>query len=101
MTAAALQVAIWESLGDTTLNGVPLGNLEYSISFSADSAITKVVNIMLANPGNTQADLVGLVSETGQNYVIAVPEPTTILAGALMLLPFGASAVRILRRQAA
>ena len=30
-----------------------------------------------------------------------VPEPTTILAGALMLLPFGASAVRILRRQAA
>jgi len=28
----------------------------------------------------------------------AVPEPTTIIAGALLLLPFGASALRILRR---
>jgi len=30
----------------------------------------------------------------------AVPEPTTIIAGALLLLPFGASAMRILRRKA-
>ena len=27
-----------------------------------------------------------------------VPEPTTVIAGALLLLPFGVSAVRILRR---
>jgi hypothetical protein len=27
-----------------------------------------------------------------------VPEPTTIIAGALLLLPFGASALRILRK---
>ena len=31
----------------------------------------------------------------------AVPEPTTILAGALLLLPFGVSMVRILRRNRA
>lgn len=30
-----------------------------------------------------------------------VPEPTTLLAGALMALPFGASVVRVLRRKAA
>jgi hypothetical protein len=28
----------------------------------------------------------------------AVPEPTTLIAGALLLLPFGASTLRILRR---
>ncbi|MGH7972844.1 MAG: hypothetical protein ACREIC_29365 [Limisphaerales bacterium] len=32
--------------------------------------------------------------------VSAVPEPTTILAGALLLLPFGGSTIRILRRKA-
>ena len=30
--------------------------------------------------------------------LVAVPEPTTIIAGALLLLPFGASTLRILRR---
>ena len=30
----------------------------------------------------------------------AVPEPTTFIAGALLLLPFGASTLRILRRKA-
>jgi hypothetical protein len=33
--------------------------------------------------------------------VSGVPEPTTIIAGALLLLPFGASAVRILRKNRA
>ena len=42
---------------------------------------------------------------TGVNYYfisdgeIIVPEPTTMIAGALLLLPFGASALRILRRK--
>ena len=30
--------------------------------------------------------------------VLAVPEPTTMIAGAMLLLPFGASTLRILRR---
>jgi hypothetical protein len=33
--------------------------------------------------------------------VSAVPEPTTMVAGALLLLPFGASALRILRKKRA
>ena len=32
---------------------------------------------------------------------VAVPEPTTIIAGALLLLPFGASTLRMLRRRTA
>jgi hypothetical protein len=31
--------------------------------------------------------------------LLVVPEPSTVIAGALLLLPFGASAVRILRRK--
>jgi hypothetical protein len=30
-----------------------------------------------------------------------VPEPTTMIAGALLLLPFGASTLRILRKRTA
>ena len=35
------------------------------------------------------------------NFEYAVPEPTTMIAGALLLLPFGASTLRILRRRTA
>lgn len=34
----------------------------------------------------------------GEPYIPAVPEPATMLAGALLLLPFGASAIRIMRK---
>jgi hypothetical protein len=43
--------------------------------------------------------------DAGQTYsvsfenVTAVPEPTTMMAGALLLLPFGASTLRILRKR--
>jgi hypothetical protein len=33
--------------------------------------------------------------------VVPVPEPATMIAGALLLLPFGASTLRILRRNRA
>jgi len=44
-----------------------------------------------------KADLMAIVSPDGQSYVV-VPEPTTMIAGALLLLPFGASTLRVLRR---
>ena len=34
----------------------------------------------------------------GQHAVAPVPEPTTMIAGALLLLPFGASTLRMLRK---
>ena len=53
------------------------------------------------NPGKTLTQLT-----TGTGYTTtysgslsAVPEPTTMIAGALLLLPFGASTVRILRKR--
>jgi len=36
---------------------------------------------------------------TPQVHNVVVPEPTTMIAGALLLLPFGASTLRILRKQ--
>ncbi|MEI9863449.1 MAG: hypothetical protein WDN00_02625 [Limisphaerales bacterium] len=36
---------------------------------------------------------------TGNSITAIVPEPTTILAGALLLLPLGVSTVRILRNR--
>jgi len=38
---------------------------------------------------------------TATFQVTAVPEPTTMIAGALLLLPFGASTLRMLRRRTA
>jgi hypothetical protein len=38
------------------------------------------------------------ISQVAQSFH-QVPEPTTIIAGALLLLPFGASTLRILRKK--
>ena len=92
VNAAALQVAIWEDIA------AKVGT--YTLTVSGNSPVTSEASTMLASiPTLTaEADLVGLVSTDGQNYVVAVPEPTTMMAGALLLLPFGASALRIIRR---
>ena len=62
---------------------------------------TFTVNVPGITPSST---LSGVTFEFGTtpDYVTAitaVPEPGTILAGALLLLPFGASALRILRNK--
>lgn len=92
--AAALQVAIWLDLGN--------GSLGYTVAASGNSAVTAEANAELtALAGGSltaEADLIALTSPSGQNYIVAVPEATTMLAGALLLLPFGASAFRILRK---
>jgi hypothetical protein len=93
--ASALQVEIWIV--------VATGNGTYSVNESGlDTATANELAAMqtaLASGSlKTEADLTALVSQTGQAYVVAVPEPATMLAGALLLLPFGASTLRILRR---
>jgi hypothetical protein len=40
----------------------------------------------------------GRLNNFANTYTV-VPEPTTMIAGALLLLPFGASTLRILRRR--
>ena len=38
------------------------------------------------------------VTQSFHDETTAVPEPTTVIAGALLLLPFGASTLRIMRK---
>jgi len=73
--AAALQVAIWEQ--------VALGG-GYTVTVSGNDQVTKEAGIMIGNLANLtdKADLQALVSSSGQNYVVPVPEPTTMIAGA-------------------
>ena len=47
---------------------------------------------------SAQASWTGGVDGEWDITAIPVPEPTTMIAGALLLLPFGASTLRILRR---
>lgn len=55
------------------------------------------VDFMVTTDGKFAYDSTGLTAD----ITSVVPEPTTMLASALMLLPFGASALRILRRNRA
>jgi len=98
--AAALQVAIWETLGN--------GNQKYTVTESDNVGVaTEAAGMLAALPGlSREANVNALVSSDGQGYAAdpqslppsVVPEPSTMLAGALLLLPFGASTLRILRR---
>ncbi|MGB7747305.1 MAG: hypothetical protein WBN75_08455 [Verrucomicrobiia bacterium] len=75
--AAALTVAVWEDIAAN------VGT--YTITASGNDPVTTEAANMLASLGSltAQADLVGLASPDGQNYVVAAPEPTT--AGCFLL----------------
>jgi hypothetical protein len=119
---AALQLAVWEALYDTTSTGnVDLtGTPRFQVTGGDSTAIAdaaKLVADMSGNYGRTGQLLYPdpVHASSGINHngdgeppqellldsVIPVPEPATIIAGALLLLPFGASTVRILRRNRA
>ena len=120
---AALQLAIWEVLyeksGSYSINenGSVANADEFYVS-SVALDIRNLANTMLASAANNEdlsiastfwnavkpdgtyrssQDLIGPMAGTS----IAVPEPATMIAGALLLLPFGASTVRILRKNRA
>jgi hypothetical protein len=70
-------------LNDTLVLGTPLHQVW----------INKDIYLAAAPGGSAQATIIDQrFSQT------AVPEPTTMIAGALLLLPFGASTLRILRK---
>ena len=66
-----------------------------NLNFGTPQTIVDVTKDFLFTSGNAN-DIVGL-SVLDQSFH-TVPEPTTVLAGALLLLPLGASTLRILRR---
>jgi hypothetical protein len=106
---AALQLAIWEALYDTTANGSVTGT-RFTWS-GGDATVLSDVNSWLsgltgdykltgyllspAQGGGVNAD-----GEPPQELLIAVPVPEspTVIAGALLLLPFAASAFKIIRK---
>jgi hypothetical protein len=108
---AALQLAVWDAIYDTDASGNLTGT---RFTFSGNSAAlatqylnslthttTYTGNILVPDPLNSQgnSDLEPpqeLLMRT-QDFT-SVPEPTTMIAGALLVLPFGASTLRILRK---
>jgi hypothetical protein len=93
------QVGSSATLGTTTAFE---GNILALTSITADTGATDLDGRLLARNGavtlddNTITAPPAEVAEVG-----AVPEPTTVVAGALMLLPFGAGIRRFLRKNRA
>jgi hypothetical protein len=112
--AAALEFAIWTALYDSTGYGAVgsspwqpngLGSGANSVGSSYSGYLTALNatggNIPLYT-GNILRGTSYTLSGQQQEFLMLgtpIPEPTTILAGALLLLPFGASTLRILRQR--
>jgi hypothetical protein len=81
------------------LNGVVLSQTDPTVGPNlivnpAQSVLWVTKDISLATVG---AGLV-TISQVSQSFHQVVPEPTTVIAGALLLLPFGVSTLRIMRK---
>lgn len=91
-----LQEAIWGLEGERTWNASnPFLVLVTSLSlFGSQAGAAADAN------GAYGVAALNLYTASGgaQDQLVIVPEPTTVIAGALLLLPFGASTLRILRR---
>jgi hypothetical protein len=100
----ALQVAIWGLQGQvggavnsfTALAAAAIGsgNLENQ---SNGAYGVYALNLSVGSGSSAPGDLDGFAQP--QLCLIPVPEPTTIAAGAMLLLPLGASMVRVLRNR--
>lgn len=98
----------WSSGGGNPYFGVANGNTTQSMNFNVmwlGSAINPTVFDFYAWDGSTLKESAratwngGWSFATIQNpHTAPVPEPTTMIAGALLLLPFGASTIRMLRK---
>ena len=94
-TAGELQQAIWFFQGQS-------GGVQNSFALAAEGAVGGLVDALADSNGAygvagfDLSDANGVAAQ--DQLYIAVPEPTTIIAGALLLLPFGASTLRVLRR---
>jgi hypothetical protein len=118
---AALQLAVWMSLYDTGVNGQVTVNSssEFYMSISGNSgkdtaAITLAESWVASLTGNYHNVGSLLQPDPTLGYqgnkdnqdpqellFSSVPEPATILAGALLLLPLGVSTIRNLRKSKA
>jgi len=122
---AALQLAVWAAVYDTSYGGTVapiattlgsgVGGARFAVSSGDSAAIseadswlsvlngtyTYTGNLLFPDPNTTQGNGDGEpVQELMMRTTDAtpVPEPTTLIAGALFVLPFGASTLRFLRK---
>ena len=100
----ALQAAIWHVIYDGSA-GYAGGHTVSLNTAAATSAEVTDYNNILSALGSHTGNLAGIdwltlsPSDNIQGLVaLPVPEPTTVLAGVLMLLPFGASTLRFVRK---
>jgi hypothetical protein len=105
----------WDNNGVLGLGGYGSGHvntLAYFLSLYPNATIASDpytagggISVTAGWNGHVNEGYVNDVTINGTTYdfepnsVSSVPEPTTIIAGALLLLPFGASALRILRKK--
>lgn len=121
---AALQLAVWEALYDTGNSGgysfTATGGRFEASNGSDTAATTTALNWLttdlglngqkshtqyagfLLQPTVSATDLTpNAAAQEMIGTLTAVPEPTTMIAGALLLLPFGASTLRFMRKNRA
>ncbi|HTR40636.1 MAG TPA: hypothetical protein VMH87_03395 [Pseudomonadales bacterium] len=107
---AALQLAVWMALYDTTASGTVTGS-RFTVSGGDASAIAQADSWVSGLSGNYSftgyllypdpLSVANNNNEPPQELLIStpVPEAPTVIAATLLLLPFGASAFKILRRK--
>jgi len=107
LNAGELQQAIWfledevggVNNGYVTLVENKLGKTLAQIEADSDGAYGVIALNLFNGPAATQVTKNGVTYNLNQDQLAIVPEPATVLAGALLLLPLGASSIRILRRK--
>ncbi len=113
---AALQLAVWEALYDTGSSGNPQFNLANGrfVVNSGNSAAIAQAAALLAQLPNTSETYAGYLLQPQTPFpfgtqpqglllnptLAPVPEPTTLVAGAFLLLPLGLSGARLLKGRA-
>jgi hypothetical protein len=85
----------YQGFGDT-VTGRKINVNGSSLAWDANSYVLGWEDLVLSGSDRDYQDMVLLVSQ-----ITPVPEPATVLAGVLLLLPFGASMLRILRSKSA
>ena len=106
VNAGELQQAIWfledeaggVNNGYVTLAETVLGKTLAQIEADSNGAYGVIALNLFNGPYATQLTKNGVTYNLNQDQLAVVPEPATVLAGALLLLPFGASTLRILRK---
>lgn len=98
--AGALQDAIWYLEGEgganngyVTLASTAAGSLALAQADSLGAYGVVALNLFVGGDGTLENP-----GSVAQDQLAIIPEPTTVTAGALLLLPFAASAIRVIRK---